>query len=114
MVFADFPICRLVDQQITLGLSPPIPISGLAIEFQAMKRFGATNGVFLKSVASGFNNVSGINVFNAPQAQMNIQINSVDTSGLDFGAYPYEARRVDSGFRTVVAQGYLLLNPSGG
>ena len=75
-------------------------------------RFGGISGFAIASVASGYNGQSGINITNSGQGVLNITIPSLATSGIDFKNYAFAIERLDSGFRTVLSEGYVLLLPS--
>jgi hypothetical protein len=110
-IIANFTLARLEDGVLTIGLEPPAAIGGWNLQLTCMKRFGGQTPLFLKSCASGFNGVSGITVVNSGQGIFNIPINSVDTSGSEYGNYATFIERLDSGFRTVIDEGYLTVNP---
>ena len=111
-ILIDFSLAVREDATITFSLTPPAPIGGQNLQFQVMHRFGGVSGIITKTVASGFNNVSGINVTNSGQGIMNISINSADTSGMQSIPRAYNITRLDSGSRTVYTEGYMLLAPS--
>ena len=74
--------------------------------------YSDNSGVFIKSCASGHGDgVSGITVTNSGAGQFQVAIRSVNTSGLDLGNYAYTFIRTDSGFRTTLAEGYVILTP---
>jgi len=111
-VIADFgEFAQYEDGLINVSLAPPTNISGWSLQFQVGKRFGWTSGLITRSCASGFNNVSGINVVNGAQGQFKISLQSVDTSGMNFGAYAGYCQRLDSGFHTNLVEGYLIVVP---
>lgn len=110
----DFPINRYVDQTIVIDISPPMPIGGLDIRMTVADRFGSTTPRFVKSMASGFYGVSGLNIVNSGAGLLSANIRSVDTSGLDWGNYAFEVKRWDSGAVTDLTQGYMILKPSMG
>ena len=96
-----------------MGVEPPTDIGGWNIQFKVNRRFGDefASGFINKSVSSGLNNASGINVTSSGAGRFNISINGVDTSGMDTGAYSYQVVRIDSGARTVLSEGYINLLP---
>ena len=105
------PVCRATDATVTVAIDPPVLISGFALQFQVMHRFGGISGLINKYAASGFNNVSGINVTNAANGQFTVSIGATDTSGLDYGNFAYRALRTTSGSQTVLSEGFLVLVP---
>lgn len=110
-VIGDFAWVRYDDGVLTLGLIPPTPVGGQTVQFQVMKRFGGVSGIFTRSVASGFNGASGITITDSGQGIMQIQIRSADTSGLEYGNIAFMADRLDSGYQTRYAEGYISVNP---
>lgn len=108
--FADYAIVKLEDGILNVSMAPPVAISGWTLQFQLSKRAGSTSGL-IKSCASGFNGVSGITVTDGSQGVFRMTLNSVDTSGVDFGNLFYNVTRLDSGSRTVLTEGYNLVNP---
>jgi hypothetical protein len=110
----DMSLTRFEDGVFIVSMAPSVNISNWTVRFQAQKRFGGISGFMLKSIASGYNNQSGINITNSGQGQFNVQLNSVDTSGLDYGVYTYCCERLDPGARTVLSEGFITLLPGGG
>lgn len=110
-IYVDMPCVQLQDRTISVGLEPPTGVSGWTLQFLATRRFGGTSGLITKSAASGFNNVSGINVTNGPLGQFDVEIDSADTSGLAYGAYATKIQRLDSGSVTPLTEGFLLILP---
>ena len=113
-VLADFSLARWEDGILTIGMEPPVPIGGWAMDFTLTRRFGQVSGICTKSVASGYNAQSGITVVNSGQGIFSVAIDSVNTSGLDYGNYSYVVMRRDSGHVTALVEGTLLLSPSQG
>lgn len=111
-VQADFALARGEDGTLVISMQPATDVSGWPIRFQVAKRFGSDAPFVTKSVASGFNGASGILVTNGPQGVFNVDIKSIDTSGLQFGNWAYTAQRDSSGSRTVLSEGFMLLLPS--
>ncbi len=111
---SDFSLTPLEDGVFIINMAPGTPIGGWAMRFQAQKRFGGISGFMQKYTASGYNGQSGINITNSGQGQFNVQLNSVDTSGLNFGVYTYCCERLDVGSRTVLSEGFITLLPGGG
>ena len=112
-VIQDFSLARYDDGALIIGMIPPTPVGGWNIQFSLMKHLGGS-GFVNKIVTSGFNNLSGISVTNSGQGVFNISLQSQDTSGLPYGNYPYAVERMDSGFRTTLTEGYVILLPSVG
>ena len=110
-VISDFSLAKFQDGTLTISMAPPQAIGGWPINFTVEKRYGSSDSLILKSVSSGFNGVSGITVVNSGQGVFNIAINSIDTSGLDWGNYATRSERVNSGARTPITEGFLLLTP---
>lgn len=108
----DFALAQYADGTLTVTLSPPVPVGGWEIEWVMQKHFGSESPLVRKSVASGFNGASGIRVTNSGQGEFKVTINSVDTSGLDPINYVHSARRLTSGSRVPLAEGYVILTPS--
>lgn len=113
-VIVDFSLSRNADESAVIVMNPPVPIGGWDIRFVVGRRFSSTDPVILKSVASGFNGASGITVTNSGQGIFTVSLNSIDSSGLAYGNYAYEAARYSSGNRNPITQGYILLGPSMG
>ena len=111
-VIVDFSLGKMEDGTLIVSMSPPTSIGGADIRFQVSKRFGSTSGLILKSVSSGYNNVSGINVTSSGDGRMSITINSPDTSGMDYGNYAYSLERFTSGSRSIITEGYLMVLPN--
>lgn len=113
-IYSDFPLARYEDGVLTIVLTPPEPIGGKTIEFVVAHRFGGDPFV-TKSVASGYNAVSGIEVTDSGAGVMSIPLfGTVDLSGQPAKNYAWECLRVDSGYRTIYAQGYVVLGASTG
>lgn len=104
----DFAI-SYVDGVLTVDLRPPTNITNWAIQFTMTKRFYSNTPIITKSCASGYNNVSGINVTNAGIGLFNVTLTRAEVSGLAAGAYACNIDRVDSGFYTELVNGYRLL-----
>lgn len=103
---ANFTISQYADGVITLDMTPTVDITGWDIRFYVMKRFGGTP-LFTRSVASGYNNVSGINITDYEVGRMDITINAEDMSGKCWGNYAYKCDRRNSGQVTPLAQGFI-------
>ncbi len=112
-ILTDFSLIRFEDGIISFSLTNPTNITGWSVEFQVKKRFDSCSGRITKSAdATFFNGQSGITFTNAAQGRFNVTINSVDTSGFDFGNYAYSIERQNAGNRTVLTTGFFLLYPS--
>lgn len=109
-ILTDFTLVRYEDATLTIGLSPPAPIGAWEIQFTLKNRFGG-DAFVTKSVNSGFNNSSGINITDSGVGVFNVNINSVDTSGRDFGSYAFGVEKLNSGSRSTLVEGYLILTP---
>ena len=108
----DFQLGRQEDGVLVISLTPSAAIGGRNFQFSVGKRQGWTaSGLITKNMNSGFYGTSGMNIINSGQGIMSIALNSVDTSGRDFGAYAFKNEILDSGSRTITTQGYLLLSP---
>lgn len=110
--YSDFCITKKNDSTLTIPLSPPVPIGGWEVEFQLNQNFPLppkSSGLIVKSMASGFYGVSGMNIVNSGQGSFRVSIPSVDTSGLCAGNYAYAIRRTNSGFYTTLTEGYASL-----
>lgn len=114
VVLADIVTGRYEDGTFVVELNNPTPIGGWTIDFLVQKRFGGLSGLIHKQVASGFNGASGITITNSGQGVFQIALNSVDTSGLDYGNYAYATQRLDSGSRTLINEGYISILPGVG
>lgn len=107
--FFSFSLHKREDATVTIPLTPPTNIQGWGMEFFLSYRFGSTSGRIVKSMASGFYGVSGMDVENALEGIFNVSVNGIETSGLDAGNYAYTIRRTNSGYVSDVTQGYLSL-----
>lgn len=112
--YADFSLFHRTDGTLTINMNPQVPIGGWTIVFAVSEHFGSDTPYILKSVASGFNGMSGISIVSSGQGQFNVAINANDTSGLTLGNYAYAAQRVDSGSRTVLTEGFFSVLPDMG
>ena len=110
----NFKLERFADGDLTVGLAPAANISGWTLQCTMWRRAqnisGSVSGLITKSAASGFNNVSGINVTNGVQGVFTVHFNRFDVSGnLDSGSYYFKVERMDSGNASVVAEGFRLI-----
>lgn len=103
----SFTFARYQDGVLSIDMQPPTSVSGWTTELYLTRRKGGTDKIFSKFCASGFAaGQSGITLANGQIGIFNVAINSVDTSGLDFGNYHATFERLDSGYRTILAEGY--------
>jgi hypothetical protein len=110
-VIANIQYFSYQDGILTINMIPPTPIGGWSITWSLTKRFGSTDYIAQRFVSSGLNNVSGINITNSGEGIFNVQVKSVDTSGLEWGNYAIYVKRTDSGFVTPLQEGYMVLQP---
>ena len=110
-VIADFSIARNQDFTLPINLEPATNVSGWAVQFLAQNHFGGVSGYMLKSAASGFNNVSGVNCVDGVQGRFTVKVFAQETSGLAFGNIAYSFNRMDSGFHTPLVLGFLTIAP---
>lgn len=111
-VITEYGLCRLEDGTLVVNLTPPGRIDNMTIRYLETKRFGQqTSGYVEKWYASGYNTVSGISIINSGEGVMRITMDSVETSGREYGNYSFRVERMDSGYRTVIAEGYRMVNP---
>lgn len=115
MPVVDFAMTQLEDFPLNVGVAPPTPVGGWNVRFQVLKRAGGTSGLVVLTCASGYGGgQSGITVTNSGHGQFQALIPSRMTSGLDAGSYYHDFTRLDSGSRTCIVQGTMLLLPQGG
>lgn len=104
----DFGLVLREDGVIQTVMEPSTNIAGWNLQTLVTKRPGHLSGLIVKSAASGYGGgQSGITITNSGQGIFTTAINSVDSSGFDPGAYAYRTERLDSGFRSVLTEGYL-------
>ena len=110
-IISTIPVSPATDSTVTIQLTPPTAIGGWSLEYRVTNRFGGVSGILIGSLASGYiGNVSGMTVTNSGNGIFSVQIRASVVSGWDNGAYSWTATRTDSGSRTVLAEGYLLLS----
>lgn len=109
----DLRLVRYADGLLTIAIHPPTPVGGMDLRFTVMKQFGANTSLITKSAASGLNNQSGINITDSGQGIFKINLQSVNTSGLEYGNYACVIENLTSGNRAVLAEGWLQLLPGG-
>ena len=107
----DFSLPSYQDGTLVVPLQPPVGISGWNISFTMWRRpqtiSGSVSGLITKSAASGFNNVSGIQVSDGVAGVFNVNLYRLDVSGgLDPGNYFYQIARLDSGNATILTTGF--------
>ena len=110
-IYANIPFSQYADGLINVDLKPNAAIGGLDMRFTVWRHFGGSSGLIQKSMASGYYGVSGMNIVNSGEGQFQIQLNSIDTSGLPYGNYAAAVENWSSGFRTTVSEGFLTLYP---
>ena len=108
---ADFPWVKFEEGNLNVEINPAVNVSGWSIQMTTTKRFGGSSGLIVKSCASGFNNVSGINVTNGTLGKFTVKLFTENTSGLEYGNYATVIERLDSGSRATITEGFLLVNP---
>lgn len=110
---ANFGLPKFSDGNLTVNMAPNVDVGGWSLEVVLARRFGSVSGLLIGGIASGIpNGASGLTVINSGEGIFQIAIPSLATSGLQFGNYAYSVNRVESGFRTVLNQGYLTIDPS--
>ncbi len=110
-IFGNFSLTLMEAGNVRVGINPPVPIGGMTLQFQVLKRFGGGSGLIIKNVSSGLNALSGITITDSGIGTMNIGIKASDTSGWDYGLYTYSVNRLDSGFQTCLAEGFFSVTP---
>ena len=71
-----------------------------------------STGLIVASMASGYSaGQSGITLTNGANGTLTFPIHSPQTSGWNSGPYATTISRLDSGYSSVLFQGYLLLSP---
>jgi hypothetical protein len=114
MTNIQYYLSQFSDGMLTIGMAPPQPIGGWSIRLEVLNAFGGMSGLIQKYCASGYNGVSGITVVNSGEGIMQVQFNSPDTSGMNYGNYPIVVEALQSGGRTPICEGYFTLGPAGG
>jgi hypothetical protein len=108
----DFSVSQWSDTAVTLVLNPPANVGGLTIEMFSTPRLGGSDRIFTKSVASGYNAVSGIDIINSGEGIMSIRLDvSKDFSGRNPGNYAWKARVLTSGLNVDLGDGIISVNP---
>ncbi len=106
----DFSLCKYEDGILIITMTPPVPIGGWPLQFSVSKAFGG-DPFIVKTCASGYYGVSGITIQNSGAGIFQIRINSIDTSGVEYGAYAQKCERMQSGFRTEIENGFWNIVP---
>lgn len=115
---ANYTLSLVENGTLIVSMIPPINISGWSIEYVQTERFGGAtarsgtgqgfSGTVTKWAASGYNNVSGINVTNGEQGIFSVSLLPADVSGQNPGTKAYFTARTDSGSVTILSAGYRL------
>ncbi len=114
-IVVDFAMTQLEDFPLSIGVAPPTPVGGWEVRLQVLRRAGGSSGLIVLSCASGYGGgQSGITVTDSGGGRFQALIPSQMTSGLDPDAYSFDFQRLDSGSRTCIAMGTMLLLPQGG
>ncbi len=98
------------DGVLVVSMAPPTNISTWAIDYQQSLRAGG-DPFITKSTAPGFNGVSGITVINPGLGTLSVALFAAEMSGRQDDSYYYAIRRTDSGFASVLVEGYRLCSP---
>jgi hypothetical protein len=114
MTNVDFTLARYADGTLIISMAPPVAIGGWNLRLQVLNNFGGISGLIQKYSASGLNGMSGITITDSGNGVMQIQFNSQDTSGMDYGNYAMILEKLNSGSRTPIAEGFLTIGPTGG
>lgn len=106
----NFRLIKYEDGLIIIPMRPAVPVGGWSAAFRVTRRFGdGLTPLVLKSTASGHDGVSGVTVMDSGLGKFGVTFTPADRSGLEPGNYAFQFERMDSGFRTVLTQGYMLL-----
>lgn len=108
-IHIDFTVYRRNDVTLAVTMTPATNISGWGISWTFQKYPESASGYTTKYCASGYNNVSGINVTDGENGRFNITLPSVNTSGLDPRLYYQVSERFDSGYITTLMDGQMFL-----
>lgn len=122
---SDFYTIEYSDNNLTITLSPSLPIGDWTIRFRQFKNFGGGQPLVLGSgQASGLLEVnkiekwvgpgtgdgsSGITITSSGTGILRIYLPPSEVSGMDAGAYAFTVDRVDSGYNKRLADGYRLI-----
>lgn len=110
-ILLDYTLSKNEDGSLLINMTPPVPVGGWAVQYTEGHRFGQDTFPITKSASSGFSGVSGVTITNSGIGQFTIAINTVDSSGRDYGAYAYLFQRTDPGQQTVLVEGFRILEP---
>ena len=111
-IISDFSLSKMEDAILNVSIAPATAIGGWHIQFQVQQRHGGISGLITASCASGFGGgVSGITVTNSGEGRFRVAVNSPQTSGWNYQNFAYNITRLDSGSRTIITEGNLLLMP---
>ena len=97
-------------------MTPPVPVGGWSLVYNQSLRTGGIPTV-TKSVASGYAPAisgavtSGIQILSSGQGVISVQLFTAEMSGQQYDAYAYSVQRTDSGFQSIVAEGFRLYVP---
>lgn len=106
----NFQLDRQKDAILSISMAPPTSVSGWEGEFYLTNRKGGVSKIFSKTFASGYvSNQSGITLTDGVIGRFNITVDSVNTSGLDYGCYHASFVRTNSGFFTPLSEGYITI-----
>jgi hypothetical protein len=111
-IYTDFSLVKLEDGVLQIQLVPSVNISTWDLHFQ-LKRFPSSESGFASRWAGSgtAGGASGITFVNSGTGIFNVDLRSIDTSGLDPLNYYHTTDRLSSGSRTRLAQGFLNLRP---
>lgn len=109
-VRTNFSFIRMEDGVLAISMTPPQPVGGWNLRFERRKYPESSGGIVTKVCASGFGgtNVSGIIITNSGNGTIQVVINSADNSGDPF-PYHHRLERLDSGYRSVLLEGFYTL-----
>jgi|ERR1700738_2969774 len=109
-ILIDYTLGKNEDGTLSISMVPQTNIGGWNILFTQTKRIGGTP-IITKSVASGFNGMSGITITNSGNGTFNVALLGSEMSGQDPGNYAFKIERLDSGAATIISTGFRLANP---
>jgi hypothetical protein len=118
-VEVDFGLVKYEDGLLTLTLTPPTDVSQWPVRFTLSRRFGSENPLVRKYNISGMVStqsgayVSGVAAINPSQGVFGVEILGSDLSGQQPSNYAFAFERLSSGYRTVLARGYLTMTGGG-
>lgn len=106
----DFTLGRSEKGTLNVTTNPPTMIGGWTLECQMTKRQGGATALVIKSMASGYYGVSGMDMVNSGQGNYTVGFFPAEVSGKDPGAYSYNISRTDSGYQTTLVFGSRLMD----